>query len=180
MREFTFNPVGGRLSVRIEFGSSQIGSYILRLWEAGSSTVVLQLRGNNQKPDDATRLLPLPTKYNDGRLIQCQTAIVAPDWRQGEQYSVKLIFQQGDLLRSQLCALRLGHQNMFPTASRSSRCSGVEAHQGRAGSDRKSFEQEGVRRCDCGLPSFRRDPPLGFRRRVLVVSRCTWLPTHLE
>lgn len=96
MKEFTFNPAGDRISIGVEFGYAHIGSYILRLWEAGSNTVVLQRRGNNQNPDDDTYLLPLPTKHNDGRLIQCQTAIVAPDWKPGERYSVRLIFRQGN------------------------------------------------------------------------------------
>jgi len=96
MKQFTFKSEGERLSINIQFGYAQIGSYILRLWEAGSNTVLMQRRGNNQNQEDDTYLLPLPTKHNDGRMIQCQTAVVAPDWKPGQRYSVRLIFRQGE------------------------------------------------------------------------------------
>lgn len=96
MKQFTFKADGEQLSITIQFGYAHVGSYILRLWEAGSNTVLMQKQGNNQNTDDDTFFLPLPTKQNDGRLIQCQTTIIAPDWKPGERYSVKLIFRQGD------------------------------------------------------------------------------------
>jgi hypothetical protein len=95
MKEVIFQPNGERLSIDIQFGQAQIGSYRLRLWESGSNTTLLDQSGNNKNPDDDSYDLPLPTDKNDGRLVQVETSIVSPTATPGEQYSVTIIFKQG-------------------------------------------------------------------------------------
>ena len=96
MREVHFQTPGARLCICVEVGYAQIGSYRLRLWEAGSNTVVLDKSGNNQNPNDDCHDLPLPTENNNGRLLQCEFSITSPDPKPGERYSARLIFKQGE------------------------------------------------------------------------------------
>ena len=96
MKDVAFQANGDRLSINIVFGYAQIASYRLRIWESESNTVVLDKSGNNQNPDDDCYNLPLPTRNNDGRLIQCETSILSPDPKPDERYSVTLIFTQGN------------------------------------------------------------------------------------
>jgi hypothetical protein len=95
MKEVQFNPNGERLSISVQFGYAQVASYRLRVWESGSNTTVLDQSGNNQNPNDDTHDLPLPTKNNEGRLVQLETSILSPSPAPNEQYSVTLIFNQG-------------------------------------------------------------------------------------
>ena len=98
MKEIHFDAQGERLTICIEIGQAQIGSYRLRLWEAGSNTVVLDKSGNNQNPNDDCHELPLPTENNDGRLAQCEFSILSPDPKPADSYSVAMIFKQGGKL----------------------------------------------------------------------------------
>ena len=95
MKEIQFDANGERLSICIEIGYAQIGSYRLRVWESESNVTVLDKSGNNQNPDDDCYELPLPTSRNNGRYVQCEVGVLSPDPKPGDKYSVRLVFRQG-------------------------------------------------------------------------------------
>ena len=94
MSEFLFDPVGDRPNIAVFIGQAQVGSYDLRLWESGSNDIVMEESGNYRNPDDDRFDLPRPVADNNGRLVQCQFAIVSPDIKPGDTYYVALKFNQ--------------------------------------------------------------------------------------
>ena len=96
MKDITFNTNGGRLSVNVTIGNAQAGSYVLKLWESQSNTIVMERSGNNLNPNDDEYELPLPTACNDGRIVECQFAVANPAPKPGDTYVVTLeYFQDG-------------------------------------------------------------------------------------
>lgn len=95
MKEIHFDGHGARLSICVEIGYAQVGSYRLRVWESESNVTVLDESGNNRNPNDDCHELPLPTSGNNGRYVQCEFGVLSPDPKPGDKYSVRLVFRQG-------------------------------------------------------------------------------------
>lgn len=95
-KEIHFDPNGDRLSVAVEFGDMQLGVYTLRVWESGSNDKVMEESGNNLNPDDDWYDLPLPVPNNDGRVIECISTVVNPDFHSGDRYAVAFVVYQGE------------------------------------------------------------------------------------
>jgi len=76
MKTAKFNKNGGTIIAEITCGYAQPGAYTLLLWEANENKIVMEKKGNFINPDDDSYELPLPSKDNDGRLVDCLITIV--------------------------------------------------------------------------------------------------------
>jgi hypothetical protein len=64
-----FDPAGGALSVRVESGFAQPGSYALLVLEHDESTIVQQFRANFGSAAQNTHRIPGSAGENDGRVL---------------------------------------------------------------------------------------------------------------
>lgn len=69
METVRFKKSGGPITVNINCGYAQPGSYVLILWEANSNSVVFKKEGNFINDEDDVFVLPTPINKNDGRIL---------------------------------------------------------------------------------------------------------------